>query len=340
MKNKPDARSLSREIREHTRNLAISMHCKGAYPDEIAMAHGISVRQVYRWIALYLEQGLEGLKMKKASGPGSSLSDAQLQRLAEIIVDHTPNQYQFEFALWTLNRVKAVILSEFNVDFSFQWVSVLLKRLGFSPQRPKLRASQRDEAWVAAWMTRDLPELKARAAKEEAEIWYGDESSVRSQEATPRTWSRKGQTPIITKSAERYSVNLISAICGSGELEFMAVQRTVNSQVFCEFLERLITGRKKKIILVIDNSSVHKSELVREFVAANSSRLELVFLPPYCPDANPDEFVWSVLKKQVRSIAHKCRISFVGFVNRAMAAFQEQPQMIKNFVRHTESVSA
>lgn len=334
MKNIDDARKLSCEVRQHIRNRAIELHKKGFYPDQIAESQGVSIRQVYRWIALYVEKGFDGLKINPRSGPGSSFTELEMQRLAQILIDHTPRQYQFEFSLWTLNRVRAVIKSEFCLDFSFQWVSVLLKRMGFSPQRPKIRATQRDEVWVARWLAHDLPSLKARALTEGASIWYGDESAVRSQEASPRTWSPVGKTPVIEKTAKRFSVNLISAICGNGELEFMATSETINGEVFCLFLERLIHGRDSKIILVLDNSSIHSCKVVREFVALNEKKLELVYLPPYYPDGNPDELVWAKLKKNVRSVAYRSKEHFQKFIYQTMTGMQQQKEQIRNFVRH------
>jgi transposase len=50
------------------------------------------------------------------------------------------------------------------------------------------------------------------------------------------------------------------------------------------------------IFLVLDGLAVHKSKVVEKYLATVNGRLELHALPPYCPDLNPDEFVWSHMK--------------------------------------------
>ena|ERR1035437_1125188 len=55
-------------------------------------------------------------------------------------------------------------------------------------------------------------------------------------------------------------------------------------------------GRRGKVFLVVDGHPAHKANTVKRYVASLGGRLELHFLPPYAPDLNPDEFVWSYMK--------------------------------------------
>ena len=55
----------------------------------------------------------------------------------------------------------------------------------------------------------------------------------------------------------------------------------------------------KKIILALDNYSVHKTKTVHDFLKEHAARLRLVFLPTYSPWLNPIELFWRHLKKQV-----------------------------------------
>ena len=61
-------------------------------------------------------------------------------------------------------------------------------------------------------------------------------------------------------------------------------------------LFRSMKGRSGKILLVADGHPAHKAKIVKPFVERMKGRLELHFLPPYAPDLNPDEFVWSYMK--------------------------------------------
>jgi transposase len=322
------------ETQKFIRSRVVDLHKAGKYPDEIANLMDVSLRSVYRWIAAFAQHGEDALLPKPAVGPKSQLSNREMEKLAHIIIEKNPSQYQFEFKLWTLRRVQEIIRREFGHSFSYQWVSVILKRLGFTPQRPRLASVRKDDAWVQRWQTEELPALKKRAAEEKAEIWYGDEASFRIQEKGETTWGKRGKTPVVKSSGARGGINIISAVTAHGELEFAAYDRNVNAIVFVSFLRFLLEGRSKKIILVLDNSSVHKNKLVNEFVAEHNERLEIVYLPTYSPELNPDELVWAHAKKKVRSVVSESVKSFKGLVVETLAALKGKIQLIQSFVAH------
>ncbi|MDA8092428.1 MAG: transposase [Betaproteobacteria bacterium] len=96
----------------------------------------------------------------------------------------------------------------------------------------------------------------------------------------------------------------------------MAPNGTVTAAVFRAFLERLIAGVDRKIILVVDGHPTHKAKLVREFVEANAERLELVFLPPYSPELNPNELAWAHLKGKIGRSTIRTKAQFKGLVRK------------------------
>ncbi len=55
--------------------------------------------------------------------------------------------------------------------------------------------------------------------------------------------------------------------------------------------------RKKPVRLILDSLPAHKRSIVRDYVASNARKLSLHFLPGYAPDLNPDELVWSHVKR-------------------------------------------
>jgi len=73
---------------------------------------------------------------------------------------------------------------------------------------------------------------------------------------------------------------------------------------FCDFLKEIRRLNPiRRICLVIDNYSVHRSKMVRKMAA--KLNIKLIFLPPYSPDLNPIEFIWKSIKRVVsRSQAH------------------------------------
>ena len=63
------------------------------------------------------------------------------------------------------------------------------------------------------------------------------------------------------------------------------------SKKFVHFLGRLIKQVKQKVFLIVYNHKVHHSCRVREYVEKRKDKIELFFLPAYCPDMNPQELV-------------------------------------------------
>lgn len=61
----------------------------------------------------------------------------------------------FTTDLWTLKRVAQVIAREFGVTYHPGYVWYILKRMGWSPQKPERRVRERDEEAIAAWRTEE-----------------------------------------------------------------------------------------------------------------------------------------------------------------------------------------
>ena len=178
-------------------------------------------------------------------------------------------------------------------------MSRLLVKMGLSPQKPLMRAYQQDETLVRTWTIKEFPEIKKLAKRENASIFFGDEAGVRSDSHTGTTWAPVGKTPIVRTTGARFGVNIISAISPRGEMEFMITKGKFNSDVFIEFLSRLIRYKRNKVFLVVDGHPAHKSKKVINFIENNKERLQLFILPPYSPELNPDELVWNTLKQNI-----------------------------------------
>lgn len=76
----------------------------------------------------------------------------------------------------------------------------------------------------------------------------------------------------------------------------MTYSGKLNAESFVAFLENFMSSQDGKIFLVVDGHPAHKASRVKKYIQSLKGRLELHFLPPYVPDLNPDEFVWSHMK--------------------------------------------
>ncbi len=330
-----DGRKIDRKALEGIRIRAVQRVESGESPEAVIKALGFSRTLIYEWLAKYKEGGIDALRSQKAPGKTPKLNGQQIKKVYRLVVGVDPRQLKFEFALWTRAMVRKLIKQEFNVKMSEVSVGRLLKKLGLSPQRPTRRAIQRDELSVYKWMAEDYQAIRKLAKERNAEIYFGDESSVRSDYHSGTTWAPKGKTPVVKTTAARYKVNLISAISARGALRFMATEDRVTAGVFIEFLKRLIHKSSRPIFLVVDNHAVHRSREVREFVKSTDGRLKLFFLPPYSPELNPDEHVWNYLKnhKIGRQSTKNGYELYKRVDDSIMRSLQKFPEKVKSFFR-------
>jgi transposase len=291
-----DGRKLSHEALQQIRITAVKQVEAGESPEDVIKAIGFERVCIYRWLSAYRSGGIEALKAKKLSGRPRLLTPKQLKKLYAAIANEDPRQYKFPFALWTVAIIREVILKVFKVRMSEVSVWRTLKKLGLSPQRPLRRAYQQDPEAVKRFIEKEYPVIRKRAKRCRATIYFGDEAAIRSDYHSGTTWAPKGNTPIVTTTGARFSINMISAISAKGKLRFMVTEKNLKVDIFIAFLKRLMIGEIKPVFLIVDGHPVHKAKKVKEFIRSTKGKIELFYLPGYSPELNPDEYVWNHVK--------------------------------------------
>jgi transposase len=130
---------------------------------EIARQVGVSRATVSEWARKVKEEGIRGLRKRKAKGGVSQLTKEQKQRLKRFL-DRGALACGFSTDRWTLQRVAELIEREFGVTYHPNYLNRLLDTLGFSPQKPLPQAVEQERELVKAWLERDLPRVKKGAA--------------------------------------------------------------------------------------------------------------------------------------------------------------------------------
>lgn len=128
-------------------------------PTEVAKVLGVSRSAVNQWQRTLRRKGRDGLKAKPHPGAKSRLSRAQHRRLLRILTRGAA-QVGFDTDLWTCARVAAVIQEHFGVAYHPRHVWRLLRKLGWSCQKPEQRARERDEAEIERWRREEWPRIK------------------------------------------------------------------------------------------------------------------------------------------------------------------------------------
>ena len=329
---KDDARQLDHKTLEALRLRAVRLVQNGESPEVVGKALGLNRTTIYDWLAKYRSGGYDALKSRPTPGAKPKLDGKKLKWVFDVVTQKNPRQMRFEFALWTREMVQELISKKYKIKLSLKSIGKLLAQLGLTCQKPLYKAIQQDASLVQSWLKKVYPTIKRRALKEKADVFFGDAAHIRSDHHAGRTWGIKGQTPVDTSTGSRFGLSLISAITSKGHMRFMVVEGGVDSEVFIKFLKRLLTGAKRKIFLIVDNGTTHKSKKTKEFVESQKEHLELFYLPPYSPELNPDELVWNHLKTHTtgRSTVSD-KNDFKKKVTRSMKSLQKNRDKIKSF---------
>ncbi|KVN90080.1 transposase [Burkholderia ubonensis] len=335
-KRTSDGRKLDHATLQAMRQQAVKAIREGQDVASVAAAYGVNERSVYRWLADFANGGQNALLAKSIPGRPPKVSAEEMQWLGQAVRDHSPLQFKFEFGLWTLSLIAALIERQFGKKLALSGVSRIMKLLGFTAQKPLYQAWQQDATLVRQWEFETYPAIRTEARKVGATIYFADESGIRSDYHTGTTWAPQGCTPVVEATGKRFSLNMISAVGPQGEFRFMVHDGTVTATVFREFLGRLMIGAQRPIFLVLDGHPIHKAKLVQDFVQAQKGRLKLFYLPPYSPHLNPDEQVWAHVKRSVSKRLVQTKDEMKRLAIGALRRIQKLPALVKSFFRQPE----
>lgn len=329
---KRDGRSISRETLEYLREQSIRLWKKDKSIEEIADFCGVHFTAVYKWIRIYKKTGKEGLKRKKAKGANPKLNKED-KKIIISWLKKSAVEFGFETPLWDCKRIQRMIKQELNKELSISNLWENLRKWNLTPQKPEKMAIERSQRKVNKWIREEWPKIDKQRRKQQAMLYFQDESSVSLVPVLGKTWAKKGETPKIKVTGNRGSIAVSSAISPAGRMVFRIEKGRVTSKTFIDFLKQIIKNHPwRKIIVIIDNSPTHTAKAVENFIEDNKNKIAIYYLPTYSPDLNPDEEVWKYLKN-VKLIAHQARNKkeFTPLVRSKMQSMQRKPNLIKSF---------
>jgi transposase len=165
---------------------------------------------------------------------------------------------------------------------------------------------------------------------------FVDESGLSERPHRVRTWAPRGQTPVL-----QYTFNWkrLSAIAGITvwNFYFRLYPGSIKGPQLVEFLQHLHRHIGRKLTVIWDGLPVHRSRLVRDFVAAQRSKIHLEYLPAYAPELNPVEYIWGYCKHH--ELPNFCPKDFahLGWAARkALRRMRRRPSLVTSFWKQAE----
>lgn len=333
-----DMRLLSRDARHERRVQVIRLRKAGHTYDEIAQQTGLSRTGVFDICKRHEAAGAKALRDApngRKTGDGRLLTAEQEALILKLIADKTPDQLKMVYALWTRQAVAELVLDRFGIKLAVRTMGLYLARWGFTPQKPMKKAYEQSPAAVKKWLEEDYPAIAARAKAQGAEIHWGDESGLRSDDVRGRGYAPKGQTPVIRVNNKRHGLSVISTVTNKGQMRWKIFDGALNAGILIDFLRRLIKGASKKVFLILDNLRVHHAKPVKAWLAEHADAIEVFYLPSYSPELNPDEMANADIKQAVTKLAPaRTKLQLVKATSQHLRSVQRQPERVRKYFEH------
>lgn len=170
---------------------------------------------------------------------------------------------------------------------------------------------------------------------------FQDECAIRLLPCVVSTYAPKGETPqIICDVKNRDYVSVSGVISSKGHLYFEAREKEGFKQKgLTRFLDNLKKKVRKKILLVWDNASSHKSQTVKAYLTKqeqDKKQIHLANIPPYSPELNPIEQLWAYLKNQLKNQFFKTTKELKSAVVEQLENIKKNKKLIKSFFKNKE----
>lgn len=259
---------------------------------------------VGRTLARFQQDGVDGLselKRRRVETP------EWVGRARTWLEKETPQDHGYFRTRWTCELIANLLAWDVHapVRISTETVRRWLKRDGYSWSRPRPVLGLRDDDYErkiqrVRRLLRQLPSCETAVFQDEVDINLNPKIGA--------AWTRRGQQmtiPTPGNNVKRYIYGSLS--WRTGRLHLSEACRRRNSEFFIQHLDDLRRQLRgyRHIHVICDNASFHSSRLVQKYLAGQSHRFTIHFLPAYAPESNPIERVWWHMHEMVTR-NHKC----------------------------------
>ena len=328
-----DTRCLSPDAQEALRFRVVRAIRGGMKKAVAGRTFGVSRTSIDRWLTKVALGNINSLKSRPRGRPKCTrLAPHQAATTVRLITDGCPDQLKLPLALWTREAVQQLLAERFSLTVSVWTVGRYLAKWGLTPQKPVRRAYERDPVAVQRWLDTQYPTIVKQAKAQKGEIHWGDQMGLRSDHQAGTSYGRRGKTPVIPGTGQRFRCNMMSTITNRGHLSFMVFKERFTAGVCLRFLRRLVRHAGRKVFLILDRHPVHRSAKVTRWLAANHKKIAMFFLPSYSPELNPDEFLNQDVKSNALGRQRPAnQTEMIADLRFYLRSTQRQPGIVKSY---------
>jgi len=236
----------------------------------------------------YLKEGLQQLLTDKYRGYSGKLSDAEIARLDEHLNE---NIYL------RVEDIVAYVSRQFRVEYSISGMTELLHRMGYVYKKPKLVPGKPDKNGQEEFIA-DYHKLKENKGENDP-VYFMDGTHPQHNCVAGYGWIKKGKDKELSSNTGRQRLNINGTINIENLSTVVHFADSINAQSTITLLKKIEPKHPQARVIYVycDNAKYYKSRLVKEYLA--TSKIKIIFLPPYSPNLNLIERLWKYFKKIV-----------------------------------------
>jgi transposase len=254
-------------------------------------------------MSLYETAGVAGLERLNYEGSEPALSETQLDAL----------KTELDASLYMRSKeVCDFVQRTFEADYTPNAMTKLLKRLDFVYKKPKCVPAKADAAVQEQFAKETLLPLMVQASADNP-LYFVDGMHPSYTAHPGFGWIRRGVTRELKSNHGRVNVNINGALNWPDREVVHLEAEKITSEAMIALFETLAARHPAAaaVNVVLDNASYNRSAAVKEYLASEGCRIQLVFPPPYPPNLNLIERLWWFLKKT--TLWNECYPTFAGF---------------------------
>jgi transposase len=215
---------------------AVRAVLSGLPVSHVARAYNTDRTTVHRWVKRFLVSGTDSsLRRRPTSGRPRKLVQLSERGLKEIVLAPA-SDYGFETDLWTVSRLRTVLVEEFGQEISDDTVWRRLREAGLTWQVPERQYFQADPAERTEWLEQMAPEIRRIVEENDAILYCQDEASVALTPFLGKTWAERGRPRKVPVTGSRASIAAMSALSPRGRLVFQLYEKRIASAEVIAFL--------------------------------------------------------------------------------------------------------
>lgn len=241
-------------------------------------------------------------------GSQAKLSDEQTALL---------DRHLEETVYLTVAEIVEYVKKEWGIHYSINGMTDLLHRMDYTYKKPK-KVPGKADAQAQKQFVEEYKELK-NSKKKHDPIYFVDGVHPQHNSVAAFGWIKKGQTKTLKSNTGRARLNISGAVNAETLQVVTRNDESINAQSTIELFKMLERKHRQAetIYVIADNARYYRNRAVQAYL--ESSRIKLIFLPPYSPNLNLIERLWKYFRKKI--LYNKYYETFSEFKEQAMAFF-------------------